>query len=375
MGRKRTPGLYNRKGIWHIDKQVFGQRICESTGTGSLEEAEKYLARCIEELRKTILYGIRPKYIFREAATKFLRENQHKRSIQSDSDQLGILDKYIGDLPIELVHIGTLQPFIEARKRDGRKNKTVNFGLQIVRHILNLAASEWIDSNGLTWLQNAPKIKLLSINDARKPYPLSWDEQERLFKELPLHLRYMALFMVNTGCRSKEVCNLRWDWEIKIPELDTSVFVIPGAAVKNGEDRLIVLNRAAHSVVDETRGQNSEYVFTYKGKPVDRMMNSAWKRARKLIGLPARVHDLKHTFGRRLRAVGVNFEDRQDLLGHKSGRVTTHYSAAEIGNLIQAANKVCEVNKDTNGPTVTLLRCAGYSPAITNVGHYALASI
>ena len=66
-----------------------------------------------------------------------------------------------------------------------------------------------------------------------------------------------------------------------------------------------------------------------------RMLNSAWKRARKKVGLAVRVHDLKHTFGRRLRAAGVSFEDRQDLLGHKSGRITTHYSAAEIGNLIR----------------------------------------
>ncbi len=36
-----------------------------------------------------------------------------------------------------------------------------------------------------------------------------------------------------------------------------------------------------------------------------------------------RVHDLKHTFGRRLRAAGVSFEDRQDLLGHRAGRITT----------------------------------------------------
>jgi len=33
-----------------------------------------------------------------------------------------------------------------------------------------------------------------------------------------------------------------------------------------------------------------------------------------------RVHDLKHTCGRRLRAAGVGLEDRQDILGHKSGR-------------------------------------------------------
>jgi integrase len=63
---------------------------------------------------------------------------------------------------------------------------------------------------------------------------------------------------------------------------------------------------------------------------------------RERAGLPdVRVHDLKHTFGRRLRAAGVSFEDRQDLLGHKSSRITTHYSMPELENLITAANTVC----------------------------------
>jgi integrase len=65
--------------------------------------------------------------------------------------------------------------------------------------------------------------------------------------------------------------------------------------------------------------------------------------AKHFFGLQhVRVHDLKHTFGRRLRAAAVSFEDRQDLLGHKSGRITTHYSALELKNLIDAANTVCE---------------------------------
>ena len=73
------------------------------------------------------------------------------------------------------------------------------------------------------------------------------------------------------------------------------------------------------------------------------MNNNGRQEARKRAGLTrVRVHDLKHTFGRRLRAAGVSFEDRQDLLGHRSGRITTHYSAAELANLIDAANKVCD---------------------------------
>ena len=150
----------------------------------------------------------------------------------------------------------------------------------------------------------------------------------------------MALFKVNTGCREHEVCTLKWEWEIKIPELNTSVFLIPAENVKNRQERLVVLNKVAQSVIEEMRGIHSRYVFTYKGHAILKMNGHAWRKARLRANLRlARVHDLKHTFGRRLRAAGVSFEDRQDLLGHKSGRITTHYSAAELTNLIDAAEE------------------------------------
>jgi integrase len=89
------------------------------------------------------------------------------------------------------------------------------------------------------------------------------------------------------------------------------------------------------------------------------MNDSAWRKARLRAGLPqVRVHDLKHTFGRRLRAAGVGFEDRQDLLGHLSGRITTHYSQAELANLIAAANQVCEVMSRKSPALVILKRQA-----------------
>jgi hypothetical protein len=43
----------------------------------------------------------------------------------------------------------------------------------------------------------------------------------------------------------------------------------------------------------------------------------------------------------------VSFEDRQDLLGHKSDRMTTHYSAPDIARLIEAAEKVCARRPNT----------------------------
>jgi len=345
MGRKQIPGLIMRAGIWHIDKRILGRRVCRSTGTGQLEEAEQYLARVMEQTRQAQIYGVRPTRTFEQAAAKFVLENQHKRSIDDDVSRLKGLLPWIGSQPLDRIHRGTLQPWIDSRRRARAAVGTINHGLQIVRRITNLAAGEWVDDQGLTWLHAAPKIKLLANTDKRKPYPLSWTEQNTLFRLLPAHLADMAIFAVNTGCRDAEICNLRWEWEVAVRELQTSVFIIPGARVKNGEERLVVLNRVAISVIEARRGIHPEYVFTYKGRPIRYMLNSGWRAARASAGMPhVRVHDLKLTFGRRLRAAGVSFEDRQDLLGHRSARITTHYSAAELSRLLEAANSVCEQN-------------------------------
>ncbi len=305
------------------------------------------MSKRLSDIRNACIYGVRPSRTFYQAAAKYLQAHMHKPSIDDDADHLTVLCQHIGEVPLDKIHHGTFLSFIEARKNAQRKKKTINLALQVARRILNLAATEWIDEHGLTWLTHAPKIKMLKVDDARTAYPLSWDEQDRLFAELPDHLHQMALFKVNTGCREQEVCQLRWSWEIKLPELNVSVFWIPAYAVKNREPRLVVLNDIAKTVIEQQRGQHTDYVFVfcYRGtiKPLTGMNNSAWQRARAKVGLTqVRVHDLKHTFGHRLRAAGVGFEDRQDLLGHKSHRITTHYSNNTLQNLIEAANKVCD---------------------------------
>lgn len=173
------------------------------------------------------------------------------------------------------------------------------------------------------------------------------EEQRLLFSELAGHLSRMALFKVNTGTREHEVCTLRWSWEVPVPELDTSVFIIPQDHVKNGLERFVVW--IAKSVIEGCHGEHEEFVFTTQEHdgprhPQFRMNNSGSKAARRRaaagyereLGRPCpagfrsiRVHDLKHALGYRLRAAGVSFEDRQTLLGHKAAHITTHYSAAD----------------------------------------------
>ncbi len=65
------------------------------------------------------------------------------------------------------------------------------------------------------------------------------------------------------------------------------------------------------------------------------------------------VHDLRHTAGRRLRAAGVGLETRRAILGHANGDITTHYSAAEVEELIAAVKKI---EGGESAPALTLIR-------------------
>jgi hypothetical protein len=56
--------LFFRSGTWHIDKVIYGKRICESTRTGDLVEAEALLAHRSLEVRRSHMYG----RTFQEAA-------------------------------------------------------------------------------------------------------------------------------------------------------------------------------------------------------------------------------------------------------------------------------------------------------------------
>ncbi|WP_235814855.1 tyrosine-type recombinase/integrase [Pseudomonas syringae group genomosp. 3] len=381
-------GLSQRNGLWHIDKKINGERLYESTGTADRQEAERYLIHRLEQIRQQKVYGVRQVRTWRDAAMKFLVEIKDQPSFKLSAHHLSQLDPFIGDMPLTHIDDQALEPFIKDRLatktladgkvKKGVSNRTVNISIERVVRVLSLCARKWRDSERRPWLDSVPMLsKLEEKKSSRKPYPMSWEEQSILFGELPTHLQTMALFKVNTGCREQEVCKLRWEWEIAVPELNTSVFLIPAdfggrharSGVKNGDERLVVLNSVARSIIEKQRGVSKDWVFPFNDTAMHRMNDTAWKKARVRAAklwqeknlrpahpgyLSIRIHDLKHTFGRRLRAAGVTEEDRKALLGHKNGSITSHYSGAELGHLIEAANMVSAT--DSRGPVLTILK-------------------
>lgn len=347
MARK-LPGLYwnPATGEGSIDKRVPGTgRVRHRFKAGSAQEAEAEYHRAIAAAREP-QGSSEP--TFRAAAVKYLTE-ETKPSLPRDAQSLEILDPYIGPLKLSQVHQGSLQVFIDQRRAQGVKSSTVSRDLAVVRRILTLASRVWRTAEDRPWLTTAPPlIRMPEWDDEAKPYPLTWDEQRAFLRELPAHLAAMALFAVNTGCRDAVVCGLRWTWQQQAPELGegATVFVVPGRETKSGLDQVIVLNRTARSVIDGQRGQHPDYVFTFKGRRIGRMLNTAWKSAWTRAGLPddpgilGGPHNLRHTFARRLRLAGVSNETRKVLMHHADGDITTHYSPAELRELLTAVEAI-----------------------------------
>lgn len=231
-------------------------------------------------------------YLFHEGAERYLEERQHVASFEDLKASVLRLLPLLGKTPLCDIHDATLKPFIKWRKQQGIKtrrrdlktkqyatvrreikNATINRDLEVVRTILLSAWRRWrCELTGKPWIDAPPLITMLPTKPRKgqrlqehsaETYSLSWAEQDRLFPWLTASLQRMCLFKVNTGTREQEVCQLRWDWEHDVPELNLEVFIIPAGYVKNGEARLIVPNRIARSVIEEqrkTRVDDNAYV-------------------------------------------------------------------------------------------------------------------
>lgn len=290
---------------------------------------------------------------FEEAASRYLKEFDGK-----DKDRqrycLEALIPYIGHLTLNDVDDEALMQFKEDRREGkgafekSRMAGTVNKELTMVVTILNRACRDW------RWIPSVPRIRHIK-GAVRQAYPLTWNEQERLFACLPRHWDLgAACFAVNTGVRKSELFGLKWSDMCPVPELDTFVFIL--RETKNGEDRAVICNSIARRAVNRQRGNGSRYVFPSKSPrsygSMVRISNAVWQRAWKAAGLPddpmirKGIHNLRHTFAHRLRAADVPVEDRDALMGHSKASLSQHYALPDIERLQAMAERVTE-KRDT----------------------------
>lgn len=278
---------------------------------------------------------------FGEAALRYLKEFRGK-DVHRQAIALRSVAPYIDHLRLIEVDDEAMSQFKHDRVNGaGHFDKpamkgTVNKELTAVITVLNKACRVW------RWIPSAPKF-LHVDGEVRKAYPLTWDEQMRLFEQMNEAELFAALFAINTGVRKSELFGLKWEDMKPIPSLDTFVFILRNT--KNGKDRAVIVNsiarRAVKHMADMKHG--SEYVFP---ATLIRQSGKVWAQFWKRAGLPSDnltrkgIHNLRHSCAARLRAADVPDEDRAFLLGHNNASLVQHYALPDIERLSAMAERI-----------------------------------
>lgn len=331
----RTEGVYRREDsrFWWINATLpNGQRIRQSTGTESREDAEALLAKLKLDAYRGHHFGIKPQRSWQEAVVRYLELKRSLRSFSTTQRVLRQLDPYLGRLMLNHITGDVVWSVIHGELRRGVKAATVNRALSWLRAVLRMARDDW------QWLDSIPKIRLLPGEVERDRW-LTRVEADRLIACCAPHLSAMVRYALATGCRAGEITGLEWN------RVDLPRNVAWLNQTKNGTPRGVPLNVDAVQVLKEQQGKHPRFVFTHRGEPIRwELTNSGWHGALKRAGIQDfRFHDLRHTWASWHRQAGTSCDELKDLGGWKSRQMVDRYAKFASENLMVAAARIATV--------------------------------
>jgi integrase len=149
-------------------------------------------------------------------------------------------------------------------------------------------------------------------------------------------LRPVIALLVATGMRRSEVLGLRW------LDVDRKGNRILLSQTKNGEGRIVYLNRIACDALDSLPGgRPTDYVFSAQKGVTPAAVSMAFARACRSVGIEDfRLHDLRHTAASWLRMQGADIHTVALLLGHKDLRMAARYQHLSPTFLAEAVAKL-----------------------------------
>lgn len=324
--------LYKRGSTWWVDVVApSGERIRRSTGTESKALAQEFHDKLKTELWRIAKLGERPQRSWNEAVVRWIKEQNHKATIETDKLHLRWLDRFLNGKSLDQINRALVDRITETRLAEGVSNATVNRMLEVLRAILRRCVQQW------EWLDKAPSIRMLKEPTRRIRY-LTREEVSRLLAELPEHLADMVVFSLATGLRKANVTGLQW------AQVDVGrrvAWIHPDQA-KARKAIPVPLNSEALAVVLKQRGQHESHVFSFQGKPIIQVSTKAWYKALDRAGIvDFRWHDLRHTWASWHVQCGTPLFALQEMGGWESPDMVRRYAHLAADHLAPYAERLC----------------------------------
>ena len=223
--------------------------------------------------------------------------------------------------------------------------QTVNYEVGVLR-----SAFMWAHKRDLIPSAPTRKVKKLRAQPKRQPRLLTPEECRLLLKtarEMAETNKWLKVFvrafqfLLNTGLRSGELCNLTWE----DVDLDTGLIKIQPKEgwTPKSYSRQFYLNEAALKALQPVE-YNGGWVFRNSSDgrlDTDDLRKALIKVARQ-CGLDdlTRIHDLRHTFSSHMQMNGVDPGTMAAILGHRSYDVTMIYTHQTAEHLKKSIGRI-----------------------------------
>lgn len=343
--------LYKRGNVYWIQYWIKGRRFREAIGTDEKEalifkkEVELKVARGeIENWGKRATGNNISLEMAKEEFFKWKGVYARLKTIQNYEL---ILKKFLGWLAErKIISLGEItKEAIENYLVDRSREDSLKGG-KITEATLNLELKSI-----RSFLKTCVELRLISENAAREIKPIRCrrrlpffysDEQIGLIMASgePAYFKKLYLFLLLTGMRAGEICNLWWD-DINLEKRRIYIRGKPDWKPKTG-DRVIPISEELAMLLDAIPKIDKKYVFiSMRGQKLTvAALDKRFIRLRASIGLEkGNLHAFRHTYGANITMKTGNLRALQMLLGHQKIETTQIYSHLIDENLKSVADQ------------------------------------
>ncbi|GAA0657242.1 site-specific integrase [Streptomyces thermocarboxydovorans] len=305
----------------HFDRKVDGQRwldeVTASQLTGTYVDPRAGLTT------------------FRAYAEQWRKAKPHKPTTQVKAEQHLRVHAYpaFGDKPIARIRRGDVQSWVTGLTKSGMKASTARTTFNTVRAVFRAAVGDRVIAVSPCADVDLPEVP------RRKVVPLTVEEVRALADAMPDRYRALVVLGAGTGLRPGELFGLQVrhvDFFKRLLHVEQQVQQTKGGGTRVCEPKTKESVRTVplpdvvvHALVTHLKAFPADpdgFLFQDpKGGPVvsTRLMDSAWRPARKAAGLPAvTMHQLRHTYASLLIAAGESVKVVSERLGHTNAAMT-----------------------------------------------------
>jgi len=334
----------DRDGVqWRKDRGAFygswtdlsGRRRKRKLEASTLTQARTLLAAEKMRVEKARTLGYVPPgdETFSEIIPRYLKHQKARLTAQAYERTRGIVETHLREAfgPMRLANFRKMNVQHYITKRCGEVSPaSVVKEMNVLKHLFGLAV-EW----EIVPLNPCQGIKPPRVPAGRIRY-LQPTELRAVLKACPDWLRPVIALLVSTGMRRGEVLGLRW---LDVDRLGNRILL---PQTKNGEGRIVYLNRIACDALDSLPGgQTTDYVFSAQQGVTPEAVSMAFARACRTVGIADfRLHDLRHTAASWLRMQGADIHTVAQLLGHKDLRMAARYQHLSPAFLAEAVARL-----------------------------------